>query len=87
MESAGKFTSTDQQRSTRQTAGHKPRKSARLRTLDDLDDQDIPTLTTSFNTCTRSGEERRQQFDRRATPRADCVERRSGRDRRMMTYF
>lgn len=63
------------------------RKASKLHTLDDLDQLDVPPLTTSFNTCTRSGEDRRQLADRRADVRAESPERRSGRDRRMMTYF
>ena len=58
-----------------------------LKTLDDLEEMDVPAYSTSFNTCTRSGSDRRQLPDRRRRPRIDCEERRSGRDRRIMTYF
>lgn len=58
-----------------------------LQTLDDLEDEVVPAYSTSFNTCTRSGVDRRQLPDRRRRPRIDCEERRSGRDRRIMTYY
>lgn len=61
--------------------------STELLTTDDLDKCDIPTQQTSFNTCTRSGEDRRQRADRRGSLRAESQERRSGRDRRIFTYF
>ena len=62
-------------------------KPSKLRTLDELDDLDVPLHTTSFNTCTRSGTDRRQRADRRREPRTDSRERRSGRDRRIMSCY
>lgn len=58
-----------------------------LQTTDDLDKADVVVGETSFNTCTRSGLERRQAGDRRRAPRAEHIDRRSGRDRRMFSYF
>lgn len=58
-----------------------------LLTTDDLDKADVEVGETSFNTCTRSGQERRQAGDRRGSPRAEHIDRRSGRDRRMFSYF
>lgn len=58
-----------------------------LLTTDDLDKSAIPKQRTTFNTCTRSGEDRRCLDDRRKTVRAESPERRSGRDRRIFTYI
>lgn len=58
-----------------------------LWTLDELENQDIPTLDSTFNTCTRSGSDRRQTEERRRRERIDCEDRRNGRDRRLMSYF
>lgn len=58
-----------------------------LLTTDDLESYAVPVEQKSFNTCTRSGDERRQRIDRRQVKRPECSERRSGRDRRIFSYY
>lgn len=58
-----------------------------LVTTDDLEMDDVPVKLKSFNTCTRSGQDRRQQLDRRQAIRPECSDRRCGRDRRIFSYF
>lgn len=62
-------------------------RKSNLLTTDDLEKSAIEVGATSFNTCTRSGDDRRILAKRRKQERPESKERRCGRDRRMFSYF
>ena len=54
--------------------------------LDELEQTEVPFKSTLFNTCTRKGGDRRQLEDRRCRVRSDREDRRSGRERRFLSW-
>ena len=55
--------------------------------LDELEELEIPYASAAFNTCTRSGQDRRELAERSRRESPGCGERRGCRDRRLLTYL